>query len=41
VFMGIVIDLLIGNGFSKQIFIGGVFVVVGVVLNMVMDKEKA
>ncbi len=41
VFMGIVIDLLIGNGFSKQIFIGGVFVVAGVLLNMVMDKEKA
>lgn len=40
VFMGIAIDLLIGNGFSKQIFIGGVFVVVGVLLNMVMDKEK-
>lgn len=41
VFMGIVIDLLIGNGFSKQIFIGGVFVVIGVVLNMMTDKEKA
>lgn len=41
VFMGIVIDLLIGNGFSKQIFIGGAFVVVGVLLNMITDKEKA
>lgn len=40
VFMGIAIDLLIGNGFSKQIFIGGVFVVVGVLLNMMTDKEK-
>lgn len=41
VFMGIAIDLLIGNGFSKQIFIGGAFVVVGVLLNMITDKEKA
>ncbi len=41
VFMGIAIDLLIGNGFSKQIFIGGVFVVAGVLLNMMTDKEKA
>ena len=41
VFMGIAIDLLIGNGFSKQIFIGGVFVVIGVLLNMVTDKKEA
>ncbi len=41
VFMGIAIDLLIGNGFSKQIFMGGAFVVVGVLLNMMTEKEKA
>ena len=41
VFMGIAIDLLIGNGFSKRIFIGGVFVVAGVLLNMMTDQEKA
>ena len=41
VFMGVIIDLMIGNGFSKQVFIGGIFVVVGVLLNMLMDKEKA
>ena len=41
VFMGILIDVFIGNSFSKQIFIGGGFVVVGVLLNMMMDKEKA
>lgn len=41
VFTGILIDLLIGNGFSKQVFIGGVFVVAGVLLNMITDKEKA
>ena len=41
VFMGIVIDLLIGNGFSKQVFVGGIFVVVGVLLNMLAENKKA
>ena len=40
VFTGIVLDLLIGNGFSKQIFIGGMFVVVGVLVNMFADKKE-
>ena len=40
VFTGIVLDLLIGNGFSKQIFIGGMFVVVGVLVNMFTDKKE-
>ena len=41
VFTGILIDLFIGNGFSKQVFIGGIFVVVGVLLNMLMENKKA
>ena len=41
VFMGVVIDLFMGEGFSKQIFIGGVFVVAGVLLNMLTDRDKA
>ena len=40
VFTGIVLDLLIGNGFSKQIFVGGMFVVVGVLVNMFTDKKE-
>ena len=41
VFTGIVLDLLIGNGFSMQIFVGGMFVVAGVLLNMMTDKKEA
>jgi len=39
VFAGIVLDLLVGNGFSQQTFMGGVFVVVGVVLNMLSEQK--
>ena len=40
VFTGIVLDLLIGNGFSLRVFVGGLFVVVGVLLNMLADKKE-
>ena len=39
VFTGIVLDVLLGNGFSREIFIGGTFVVVGVLLNMFAGKQ--
>ena len=39
VFAGIALDLLLGNGFSREIFIGGSFVVVGVLVNM-LSKRK-
>lgn len=41
VFAGIALDTLLGRGFSREIFIGGTFVVVGVLLNMLTDKKKA
>lgn len=40
VFAGIALDLLLGNGFSREIFIGGSFVVVGVLLNMLAGQQK-
>ena len=40
VFAGIALDLLVGNGFSLQTFIGGSFVVAGVLLNMFADRKK-
>lgn len=40
VFAGIALDLLVGNGFSRQTFIGGSFVVAGVLLNMLADRKK-
>ena len=39
VFMGVVLDLLLGNGFSMQIFMGGMCVMAGAVLNMLTDKK--
>ena len=39
VFTGVVLDMLLGNGFSREIFIGGTFVVVGVLLNMFAGKQ--
>lgn len=39
VFAGIALDLLVGNGFSRQTFIGGTFVVAGVLLNMVTERK--
>ena len=40
VFTGIVLDMLLGNGFSREIFIGGTFVVAGVLLNMFAGRKK-
>jgi len=40
VFAGIALDLLLGNGFSREIFIGGSFVVAGVLLNMFAGQKK-
>ena len=40
VFAGIALDLLVGNGFSQQTFIGGSFVVAGVLLNMLTDRKE-
>lgn len=40
VFAGIALDLLLGNGFSREIFIGGSFVVVGVLVNMFAGQNK-
>lgn len=40
VFAGIALDTLVGNGFSRSIFIGGSFVVAGVLLNMLTDRKK-
>lgn len=40
VFAGIALDTLLGRGFSREIFIGGTFVVVGVLLNMLTDQKK-
>lgn len=39
VFAGIAFDLLLGNGFSQQTFIGGSFVVVGVLMNMIVGRK--
>lgn len=41
VFAGIALDTLLGRGFSREIFIGGTFVVIGVLLNMLTDRKKA
>jgi len=40
VFAGIALDLLLGDGFSREIFIGGSFVVAGVLLNMFANRKK-
>lgn len=40
VFAGIALDLLLGNGFSREIFMGGSFVVAGVLLNMFAGQQK-
>lgn len=40
VFAGIAFDLLLGNGFSQQTFIGGSFVVVGVLMNMIVGQKR-
>lgn len=40
VFAGIALDLLVGNGFSQQTFIGGSFVVAGVLLNMLTERKN-
>lgn len=40
VFAGIALDLLLGNGFSREIFIGGSFVVAGVLVNMLAGQKK-
>ena len=40
VFTGVVLDVLLGNGFSREIFIGGTFVVAGVLLNMFSGRRK-
>lgn len=40
VFAGIALDLLLGNGFSAEVFVGGIFVVAGVLLNMFAGRNK-
>ena len=40
VFAGIALDVAVGNGFSQQTFIGGSFVVAGVLINMVTDRKS-
>jgi len=40
VFAGIALDLLLGNGFSKQTFIGGSFVLAGMILNMLAERSE-
>lgn len=39
VFAGIALDLLVGNGFSQQTFVGGAFVVAGVAVNMLHEQR--
>lgn len=39
VFAGIVFDLLLGKSFSKETFVGGLFVMLGVMLNMFADRK--
>ena len=41
VFTGIALDILLGNGFSREIFIGGTFVVAGVLLNMFAGRKQS
>lgn len=40
VFTGLVLDQLIGNGFSQEIFVGGAFVIVGVAMNMLAECKS-
>ena len=41
VFTGILLDLALGQGYSKASFIGGMFVVAGLALNMALDQWRA
>lgn len=41
VFTGIFIDWMLGDGFSQQTFIGGGFVVIGVLLNMLAERKRS
>ena len=40
VFTGLVLDWILGQGFSQEIFVGGAFVIAGVAVNMLSERER-